>query len=101
MTSLVVPAIAFNVKLVPLPINNWPFVGIEVRPVPPYAIDKGKNDKSLVVIARKIGTADGPDVGPAQNALANCEFFVKVKVPSVVTGDPETVIQPAQITRRL
>jgi hypothetical protein len=37
-----------------------------------------------------VGAAAAPEVGPAQTRLALCVLRVSVRLPAVVTGDPET-----------
>jgi hypothetical protein len=47
--------------------------------------------KSAETIPRKVGVAAPPEVGPANTVLAVWVARVMVKVPAVVTGEPETV----------
>jgi hypothetical protein len=46
---------------------------------------------STFASARKVGAAAAPEAGPAHTVFADSLAFTKVKVPLLVTGDPETV----------
>jgi hypothetical protein len=43
-------------------------------------------------MARKVGEELAPEVGPAHTVADGCVTKVCVKVPEVVTGDPEVLM---------
>ena len=58
---------------------------------------------SAVVKARKVGVAAAPDEGPAKIEFTACVVSVPVRVPLLVTGEPETVMmdgnaRPTEVT---
>jgi hypothetical protein len=61
-------------------------------PLPPLATERGsENGKSATTRLRNVGEAAEPLPGPAKIKFADCVANTAVKVPDVVTGDPDTV----------
>lgn len=80
-------------------LNTCKAVPSAVSPVPPLAIAKNpvvifaasKFGISLATKALNVGAAATPDDGPANTLFATCVANVAVRVPELVTGEPETV----------
>lgn len=85
VTVMPEPAVSTaRVNPVPLPMSNWPFVGVAVRPVPPLAI--GSVPVTPVVRGKPVAFVKVPDVG-----------VPKIGVTSVGLMDSTTLPVPVEV----
>ena len=81
------PAVsAARVKPVPFPMFSWPFVGVEVKPVPPFAI--ASVPVTPVVNGSPVRFVATPEVGVPRSGAMKV-LFVNVSVPAKVANVPE------------
>jgi len=98
------PATEFVITKLALAEAKNPYINVAKAavvetPVPPFNIGNIPLTPLVRLISgisaatrpRKVGTAAEPDVGPANTRFIDSTFKVNVKVPAVVTGEPETV----------